>query len=159
MLKRMVLFSSLSLSLLMIVGCSTSAGSGIRESLDTKYVSGKVGQSYKDAISKKATFGSLLLSREASDGDDIMIHVLRMKGVSGPFSQAYLYKVWALKINDEGNLVDWARHEYDNGIKHFALYGLLIFGQKAQKPKDMDYITKNYESMLKTSSGGQISGW
>ena len=159
MIRKIFLFSFFTMLIVNITGCSTSAGGGLRESLDTKYVTGKVNQSYEDVIKKKGIFGKFLLQVDASDGDDVMVHTFRMKGLSGPFFQAYLYKVWALKVDDNGNMVDWARAEYDNEIRHISIYGMIILGQKAQEPKDMEYIKNNYASMIKTSSGGSIEYW
>ena len=153
MIRKIFLFSFFTMLIVNITGCSTSAGGGLRESLDTKYVTGKVNQSYEDVIKKKGIFGKFLLQ------DDVMVHTFRMKGLSGPFFQAYLYKVWALKVDDNGNMVDWARAEYDSEIRHISIYGMIILGQKAQEPKDMEYIKNNYASMLKTSSGGSIESW
>lgn len=157
-------FLFLSMIGFLVTGCA-----GIQElaeSVDKKLLDGAVGKKYSDVTGEtgglaiRVDYGAILTSQELSDGSVLYIHVFDYESsrssIMGIFGDVeHSYKINGFRVKD-GIVKDWAYGFFAPGTEYTHIFGFVL-GYDANAM--LEKIKNEYESLIKTSNGRQVSAW
>ena len=154
-------FLFLSMIGFLVTGCA-----GVQEAIDIKLLEGVKGKKYAELTGGTSGFvlgvdyGPILTSQEMSDGSVLYIHVFDYESskssIMGIFGDVeHSYKIHGFKVKN-GIVDDWAYGLFTPGTEYTHIFGFVL-GYDANTV--LEKIKNEYESLIKTSNGGQVSSW
>jgi hypothetical protein len=146
--------------LALAVGCASP-----QKAYDTSITKAQVGKKYSELINPsgfkvRPTFGPELASDGLAGGSKLYVHVQEYESASestlGIWGKTeYSYRITGFKVKDDV-IEDWAYGLYTPNEKAKVLFGI-EYGY--DHPAMLEKLKKDYPTLVKTSAGGEVTGW